>query len=61
MAFKMNNAPFKTGGKRKRARASAKAQVESASKLGMNLDEKKLFKQELEIQRSISKSAKNKK
>ena len=60
MAFKMTSAPFKTGGKRKRARNSAKTQVEGASKLGMSLDEKKLFKQELAIQRDLAKRTKNK-
>ena len=60
MAFKMTGAPFKTGGKRKRARASAKVQVEGASKLGISLDEKKLFKQELSIQRDLAKRTKNK-
>jgi|TARA_B110000914_G_C15456760_1_gene443781 hypothetical protein len=59
MAFKMTSSPFKTGGKRKRARASAKAQVEGASKLGMSLDERKLFKQELAIQRNLNKRIKN--
>ena len=56
----MTGVPFKTGGKRKRARASAKAQVEGASKLGMSLDEKKLFKQELSTQRDLAKKTKNK-
>jgi hypothetical protein len=60
MAFKMTGVPFKTEGKRKRARASAKAQVEGASKLGMSLDEKKLFKQELSTQRDLAKKTKNK-
>ena len=55
----MTGVPFKTGGKRKRARASAKAQVEGASKLGMSLDERKLFKQELAIQRNLNKRIKN--
>jgi len=60
MAFKMNS-PFKIKGRRKKARASAKSQVESASKLGINLDERKLFKQELEIQKTLRKAVKNKK
>lgn len=50
MAFKM-----KIGGKRKRAKASAKSQVSAASKLGMSLDERKLFKQELKIQKDLAK------
>mgnify|MGYP003658701376 CR=1 FL=1 len=54
----MTGVPFKTGGKRKRARASAKAQVEGASKLGISLDEKKLFKQELSTQRDLSRRLK---
>ena len=55
------NSPFKIKGRRKKARASAKSQVESASKLGINLNERKLFKQELEIQRALGKAVKNKK
>jgi len=60
MAFKMNS-PLKIKGRRKKARATAKSQVEGVSKLGISLDERKLFKQELEIQKTLRKAVKNKK
>ena len=60
MPFKMNS-PLKIKGRRKKARATAKSQFDEGVKLGMNLDERKLFKQELEIQKTLRKAIKNKK
>lgn len=55
------NSPLKIKGRRKKARATAKNQFDEGVKLGMNLDERKLFKQELEIQKTLRKAVKNKK
>ena len=49
MAFKMTNSPYpyRIKGKRKKAKESARQSVEGAARIGVQLDEEKLFKQEL--------------
>ena len=49
MAFKLTNSPYpyRIKGKRKKAKESARQSVEGAARMGTQLDEKKLFKQEL--------------
>ena len=59
MAFKLTNPPFPKS-KRKQAKDSAKQSVEGAAKLGVQLDEKKLFKQELHDLKRMKALAKGK-